>query len=110
MSQLGGSLERAKQAATVLLTSPGVPFIYYGEEIGMNGKKPDERIRTPMQWSAEANAGFSTSPPWESLQSDYTQINVSAESVDPASLWSHDRSLVQLRNGMAHSAWVISLR
>jgi glycosidase len=35
----------------VYLTGPGTPYIYYGEEIGMTGNKPDERLRTPMQWS-----------------------------------------------------------
>jgi glycosidase len=40
---------RAQTAASLLLTSPGVPFLYYGEEIGHTGSKPDENIRTPMQ-------------------------------------------------------------
>ena len=39
---------------------PGVPFIYYGEEIGMTGGKPDEKIRTPMQWANDATGGFTT--------------------------------------------------
>ena len=59
MSQLSYKTDRAKLAATILLTLPGVPFIYYGEEIGMTGQKPDEKIRTPMQWTTGANAGFS---------------------------------------------------
>ncbi len=42
----------ARLAATLLFTSPGVPFVYYGEEIGLTGAKPDERIRTPMRWDA----------------------------------------------------------
>ena len=41
-------------AASLLLTSPGVPFIYYGEEIGLTGEKPDEQIRTPMAWDGSA--------------------------------------------------------
>ena len=58
-------------AAALLLTGPGVPFIYYGEEIGMTGAKPDERIRTPMRWDASAPAaGFSTHAPWEPLSGD----------------------------------------
>ena len=55
MSVLNGKVEKAKLAAVMLLTSPGTPFIYYGEEIGMQGKKPDEDIRLPMQWSADVN-------------------------------------------------------
>ncbi len=54
MSQLGGDVNKAKLAAFLLLTSPGTPFIYYGEEIGMQGKKPDENIRLPMQWTSDA--------------------------------------------------------
>ena len=46
------SVPKAKVAADLLLTLPGVPFVYYGEEIGMQGIKPDERIRTPMQWDS----------------------------------------------------------
>ncbi len=52
--------EKAKLAAFVYLTGPGSPFIYYGEEIGMIGDKPDEKIRTPMQWTGEPGAGFTT--------------------------------------------------
>ena len=98
MSELGADLEQAKQAATLYMTAPGVPFIYYGEEIGMSGKKPDERIRTPMQWSGGDNAGFSTNKPWEALQLDYPQVNLAVEADDPTSLWAHYRNLVKLRN------------
>ncbi|MBT3391812.1 MAG: alpha-amylase, partial [Chloroflexi bacterium] len=59
MSVFNGDLGKAKTAASLLLTAPGTPFIYYGEEIGMQGKKPDEDIRLPMQWSADQQAGFS---------------------------------------------------
>ena len=48
--QVGGDLTRQKEAAALLLLGPGTPFIYYGEEIGMSGDKPDEQIRTPMRW------------------------------------------------------------
>jgi glycosidase len=64
MSVLQGEVSKARVAAAILLTAPGVPFIYYGEEIGMTGTKPDEDIRRPMQWDAGPNAGFSTGSPW----------------------------------------------
>src|SRR5574341_710677 len=64
MSVLNDNVDTAKNAAFLLLTSPGVPFVYYGEEIGMLGKKPDEDIRRPLQWSDDANAGFTTGNPW----------------------------------------------
>ena len=97
-SQLAGDVDRAKLAAVIYLTGPGVPFVYYGEELGMIGKKPDEDIRTPMQWSAEQNAGFTTATPWRMPQSDYTQKNVETESADPNSTLSLYRQLIHLRN------------
>jgi len=99
MSQLRGDVGRAKIAATILLTSPGVPFIYYGEEIGMSGVKPDEDIRLPMQWSAEnTSAGMSTSTPWRMPAADYSEINLVDQVDDPDSLFSQYRSLIHLRN------------
>lgn len=98
MSQLSGDVDKAKLAAFLLLTSPGTPFIYYGEEIGMEGKKPDENIRLPMQWSAEANAGFTTGSPWRAPASDYAYVNVDAKTGSPDSLLEHYRALIELRN------------
>ncbi len=87
-----------KLAATVLLTMPGVPFIYYGEEIGMTGGKPDEKIRTPMQWTDDATGGFTTGEPWEAVNADVKKVNVAAQEADPTSLLSHYRQLIHLRN------------
>lgn len=98
MTQLDGDEEMAKLAATIYLTSPGVPFIYYGEEIGMTGKKPDEYIRTPMQWTSGANAGFSTAMPWERVNVDYETKNVETQLADPNSLLNHYRKLIHLRS------------
>jgi alpha-amylase len=98
MSQLLGSVEKAKAAATILLTAPGVPFVYYGEEIGMTGSGKDENKRTPMQWSAASRADFSTVSPWEPVNSDFTQKNVDAESKDPNSLYNFYKTLIRARN------------
>lgn len=98
MSQLGGNVQAARHAATLLLTAPGVPFLYYGEEIGMRGQKPDEKIRTPMQWSAEENAGFTTGTPWQPLNEGYEDVNVTTQADDPDSLFSFYRRLIHLRN------------
>ncbi|MAT43147.1 MAG: alpha-amylase [Anaerolineaceae bacterium] len=89
---------KAKMAAVLLLTSPGVPFIYYGEEIGMMGSKPDENIRRPMQWNGEENAGFTTGYPWESLNQNYEDLNVDNQLRDPESLLSLYRELINMRN------------
>ncbi len=97
MSTLYGNLQKAKLGAFLLLTSPGTPFIYYGEEIGMTGNKPDENIRRPMQWSEAANAGFTTGRPWRKPNSSYPQVNVSAQIDDPTSLLSFYRDLISLR-------------
>ncbi len=97
-SQLGGDPAELGVAADLLLTGPGVPFVYYGEEIGMNGKKPDERIRTPMRWDASSpSAGFSSHDPWEAMSDDPAALNVATESADPGSLLSRYRGLIRLR-------------
>lgn len=90
---------KAKLAAVMMLTAPGVPFIYYGEEIGQTGAGPHENIRRPMQWSGEnSRVGFSASIPWNAAASDYETTNVAAQTDDPGSLLSLYRYLIQLRN------------
>lgn len=98
MSQFNGDRQKAKAAAVLLLTSPGVPFIYYGEEIGMSGVKPDEDIRTPMQWGGEEGAGFTASTPWRTINADYPEVNVQRQAGDADSLLSWYRDLIRLRN------------
>lgn len=99
VSQVFGKLEKARVAASMYLASPGVPFVYYGEEIGMIGSKPDEMIRTPMQWSAEKHGGFTTGTPWELPNTDYTKgKNVAEQLADPQSLLNHYQALINLRN------------
>lgn len=97
LTELGGDVARAKVAATILLTIPGLPFVYYGEEIGMTGNKPDERLRTPMHWRRGRAAGFTTGVPWQPLQPDSLAANVEAQNDDPASLLSLYRRLIHLR-------------
>jgi glycosidase len=99
MTALSGDFDKAKSAASLLLTGPGVPFLYYGEEVGQRGSKPDENLRSPMQWSSESNAGFSSADiAWRRPQRDYADFNVDDQSEDPDSLLSHYRRLIQTRN------------
>jgi glycosidase len=95
---LGSNMARMKQAAALYLTLPGVPFIYYGEELAMLGTGADEDKRRPMQWTAGARAGFSTVSPWRTINANYTQYNVATMQADPASLLNHYKKLIGLRN------------
>lgn len=108
MEVLDGNVEQAKTAASLLLTGPGVPFIYYGEEIGHVGGKPDENIRTPLQWSDAENAGFTNGRPWRPPQDNFETVNIAAQEDDPDSLLSHYRRLIHARNGsraLQFGAW-----
>jgi glycosidase len=97
MTWLEGDIERAGLAASLLLTLPGIPFVYYGEELGMTGDKPDPRIRTPMHWELRRAAGFTEGVPWEPLQADSLTANVEAQEADPGSLLNLYRELIHLR-------------
>lgn len=98
---LAGNMPRMRQAAALYLTMPGVPYIYYGEEIGMKGSGVDEDKRKPMQWTDGAQAGFSTTTPWRSINTNYAQFNVATQQVDSASLLNHYKRLIALRNESA---------
>jgi alpha-amylase len=76
LSALNGSRERNKLAALILLSLPGTPLVYYGEEIGMTGTNPpDEAIRTPMEWG-----------------------RVLEQKLNPSSLFNWYRQLIHLRS------------
>ena len=93
-----GNEDKAKAAAVILLTAPGVPFIYYGEEIGMLGSKPDEDIRLPMQWSPDQFAGFSEASPWRTINSNYPEWNVETLANRKGSILNLYRSLIHARS------------
>jgi alpha-amylase len=97
MTFLGNDVAGAKLAATILLTLPGLPFVYYGEEIGMTGDKPDERLRTPMHWTRAPGVGFTTGKAWQALHPDSLTANVAAQERDTSSLLSLYRRLGRLR-------------
>jgi alpha-amylase len=99
-TELQGDLARLRTAAALLLTLPGAPFIYYGEELGLRqpNNGDDEFKRTPMPWNGTPGAGFTTGTPWHRLLKDHQSVNVEVESRDPASLLSRYRQMIRLRH------------
>jgi alpha-glucosidase len=108
---------QARIAAILSLTLRGFPFVYYGDEIGMpNGVIPYEMIRdpfekkspglsrgrdperTPMQWDASHNAGFSSATPWLPISEGFTTLNVEAQEKDSTSMLSLYKRLIALRS------------
>lgn len=99
LDQLNNDENRMRIASALLLTSPGVPFIYYGEEIGMRGNQIHERIRRPMQWTGDAAfAGFTSGSPWQALGDGWMIANVADEMQNSESIWSNYRDLIKIRN------------
>ncbi|HEX5868854.1 MAG TPA: alpha-amylase family glycosyl hydrolase, partial [Longimicrobium sp.] len=105
MTVLEGDDRKAKLAAALLLTLPGMPFLYYGEEIGIAGDKPDENLRTPMHWTSSTGGGFTTGTAWRAPQADWATRTVAAQDADPNSLLSLHRRLIHLRK--ANSALAV---
>ena len=105
--------DQLKVAMTFFLTMPGVPFIYYGDEIGMryetglpNKEGSNERAgsRTPMQWTDGPAAGFSSAPDdrlYLPVSTDQGRLTVQRQESDPGSLLQYTRSLVRLRHASA---------
>jgi len=100
---LDGDARGLALVAAILLTVPGSPFLYYGEEIGMrNGDgREDPWKRTPMAWTAGPGAGFTTGEPWIELAPGAAEASVAAQSGDPSSLLSRYREILRARRGSA---------
>jgi maltose alpha-D-glucosyltransferase / alpha-amylase len=104
---LENDIERIKLMNSLLLTMPGSPIIYYGDEIGMgdNFYLGDRNgVRTPMQWSPDRNAGFSRAdpqqlylPPIMDPIYGYDAVNVEAQMRDRSSLLNWMKRMLQVR-------------
>jgi maltose alpha-D-glucosyltransferase/alpha-amylase len=104
---LGNDRRKIELLNALLFSLPGTPVIYYGDEIGMgdNVYLGDRNgVRTPMQWSADRNAGFSTANPHRLYMPliteqgyHYESVNVETQAANPASLLSWMRQLITLR-------------
>ena len=99
-SQLEKQQSKLRNAAAILLTVPGTPFVYYGEEVGLgNGTtQDDESKRTPMPWDDSAGGGFTSGRPWFPFAPGRDSANVAGQTDDPDSLLSLYRNLIHLRN------------
>ncbi len=105
MSEVEGDVARARAAAVWLMTAPGTPMLYYGEEIGMFGSRGtapyyDEPRREPLDWYANENGPIRTT--WYAPDQRYNApndgISIEEQEGDPASLLNHYRILAQLRH------------
>jgi alpha-glucosidase len=103
--------------STMLFASRGASLFYYGDEIGMKTTPPTRKEdvkdpvgltgwpkdkgrdgeRTPMQWNATTNAGFSKGTPWLPVPPTYTTVNVSAEEADKNSMLDWYRTIIGLK-------------
>ncbi|CAN5825454.1 alpha-amylase family glycosyl hydrolase [soil metagenome] len=103
LSPLRRDERRLALAAGLLLTLPGTPFIYYGEEIGLpNGPSDDDRDkRTPMRWTADATGGFGAGAPRRFRLGGGPAVGVGAQRAVPNSLLHVYRDLVSLRAEVA---------
>ncbi len=99
-STLKGDIRKAKLAAAVLLTIPGQPYVYYGEEIGMLGTKSegDEGVREPFLWEPLAKDTYRTGWRASKFSNDYNVGNVSTQKVDPTSIYRLYEKFIELRN------------
>ena len=108
-----GERSRLELAYSVMFSLPGTPVIRYGDEIGMGDdlrQKERDAVRTPMQWSSERNAGFSTADKIVQPVIDHgayscDHVNVEAQRRDPDSLLSWTVRMIRLRKECPEIGW-----
>ncbi|MCX8029838.1 MAG: alpha-amylase family glycosyl hydrolase [Brevinematales bacterium] len=98
--QFYGRWDEQFLSATLLLTFPGTPFVYYGSEIGMRRRgtqNEDIDKRTPMHWNSSSKAGFTTGTPWTPIANNSNPYNVEYQLSDANSLLNLYKKLVNIR-------------
>ena len=95
MNVLGEDVNKMKVAAAIYLNLPGTPYIYYGEELGMTGTKPDERIREPFLWSS-TDEDQNTN--WIDSTNPKEKVALDKQLEDKDSLYQWYKVLINLRN------------
>jgi maltose alpha-D-glucosyltransferase/alpha-amylase len=110
---LRGDRRRLELAYSLMMTLPGTPVLRYGDEIGMgdNLELPERNCaRTPMQWSTEPNAGFTTHPKpilpvIEEGAYGFRQLNVAAQRTDPNSFLNWMERIIRMRKEIPEIGW-----
>ena len=93
-----GNEEKMRVAAGILLTLPGTPYLYYGEEIGMLGMKPDEHIREPFVWDVVGRTKANVLDSNEVLHRSDRIAPLSKQRSDPGSLLTSTKTYIHYRN------------
>ncbi|WP_347755013.1 alpha-amylase family glycosyl hydrolase [Agrococcus sp. ProA11] len=109
-----GDARAVRMVYTLLFSLPGVPVLFYGEEIGMGEQLEIEgryAVRTPMQWEPDGSAGFSSAPrgrwtrPLPDGEFGPDRVNVADQRRDPSSLWRHMQRLTAMYRDAPELAW-----
>ena len=98
LSELGGNVQKFKQAITILMTMPGAPYLYYGEEIGMLGLKPDQHIREPFLWDIKQNDNGRASWIVPKFSTDETVTPLAIQKSMSTSYFNFYKMIIRFRN------------
>ena len=112
-AMLGGDQRRMRMVYSLMFSLPGTPVLFYGEEIGMAENLAIEgryAVRSPMQWSDEPHAGFTTGDePCRPLPADgpfgYPEVNVARQRREPGSLLNWMERLIRRRRECPELGW-----